>query len=259
MKGLKRQAKLFRSVVQVMTVVMLLSSGSLVGVNMVSAAPAFQTETMIMLPETVCVTQGQTCEPVFTTNVQTTNILEIQYIPDPGHCSSVAVRITVNGGAPQMTAFLGPGVPSAFLNFGPVTPGTHTITVQAIGTVGGCNEGRLFGWLGALKIRGIDDGVDDDFDKCIQDDSDSGLIFKFNSTTGRYLFTNCLGFTLEGTGKVTIKGSTINLVDNRSDRRVSAAIDNPSRRGQFSVQIVPVGPSFTGRDRNVTNNPCVCP
>ncbi|HEY7914096.1 MAG TPA: hypothetical protein VIG62_19455 [Blastocatellia bacterium] len=258
MKGLKRQARSFRSVVQVMTAIMLLSSGSLIANRSATAAPVFQTEVTIPIPEIVCVTQGQECQPVFTTLVQTTNQLEIQFTPDPGHCSSVAVRISVDGGPAQTTAFLGPGQPSPFLNFGPVTPGTHTISVQGIGTVGGCNEGRLFGWLGSLRVRGIDTSAGP-FDKCIQDDTKPGLIFQFNMTTGQYFFTNCVNFTMSGTGRVTMKGSTIHLVDTRTDRRVSATIDTPSRRGTASVQRVPSGPTFTVTDRNVTNNPCLCP
>jgi hypothetical protein len=96
------------------------------------------------------------------------------------------------------------------------------------------------------------------FDVCLQDDSNGNLL-QFNSTTGAYLFTNCAGLTLSGTGSVTIKGGVITLQQNGPDRRVLGRIDRSMNRGAASVQIFPPGSTFTITDRNTANNTCACP
>jgi hypothetical protein len=98
------------------------------------------------------------------------------------------------------------------------------------------------------------------FDTCIQDDS-NGNKLQFNSPNGDYQFTRCgsNGFTLSGTGTVTIKGSVITLQHNASDRRVTAIIDNSVKRATASIQVFSLGTTFTIADRNTANNTCGCP
>lgn len=95
-------------------------------------------------------------------------------------------------------------------------------------------------------------------DICLQDDS-SGAIFKINSTTGDYSFTNCSGLVLGGTGTLTTRGSQITLQHNTTDRRVLAKIDNSTKRATASVRVFSLGTTFTISDRNTTNNACSCP
>src|SRR5262249_9066040 len=54
---------------------------------------------------------------------------------------------------------------------------------------------------------------------CIVDDS-NGNQLTFDATTGAYTFTDCKGFTLTGTGRVTVKGCTVSLQHIAADRRV---------------------------------------
>jgi hypothetical protein len=93
------------------------------------------------------------------------------------------------------------------------------------------------------------------YNKLLQDDS-SGDIFRFNSTTGDYLYSRCgNGYTLTGTGSVLIKGSTYTLTHNPSDRRVTAKLDDAVHSGSASVQVFALGTTFTITDRNTTNDP----
>jgi len=93
------------------------------------------------------------------------------------------------------------------------------------------------------------------YNKLLQDDS-SGDIFRFNSTTGAYLYSRCgNGYTLTGTGSLLIKGSTYTLTHNPSDRRVLAKLDDAVHKGSASVQVFALGTTFTITDRDTTNNP----
>ena len=95
------------------------------------------------------------------------------------------------------------------------------------------------------------------FDICIQDDS-TGSIFKFNSTTGDYQFSNCSGFTLSGTGTLIKRGSIITLQHYASDRRVLARIDTSVNKATASIQLFSPSATFTITDRNTANNTCAC-
>ena len=95
------------------------------------------------------------------------------------------------------------------------------------------------------------------FDICLQDDS-NGNIFKFNSTTGDYLFTNCSGLTVGGVGSLTKKGSIITLQHNTVDRRILVKVDTSTRKATASIQLVSQGKTFTITDRDMANSSCSC-
>jgi len=93
------------------------------------------------------------------------------------------------------------------------------------------------------------------YNKLLQDDS-SGDVFRFNSTTGDYLYSKCdSGFTLMGTETVSVRGSTYTLTHNPSDRRVSASLDDSTHKGSASVQYPPGVTIGTITDRDTTNDP----
>jgi uncharacterized delta-60 repeat protein len=95
------------------------------------------------------------------------------------------------------------------------------------------------------------------FDLCIQDDS-NGNIFKLNSTTADYQFTNCSGFTLGGTGTLIKRESMITLQHTSSDRRVTVTINAGTHRATASLQVFSQGKTFSITDRNTLNNSCAC-
>ena len=104
----------------------------------------------------VCVPGGsdpQLCEPPFTVPVVTTGTLAADFTASPGHCSDIRVRFLVDG-AP-VTDFSEPlsaGESTGEIDLGPVSAGPHTVGVQALGVVGGCNTGALHSWGGTLEV-----------------------------------------------------------------------------------------------------------
>lgn len=95
------------------------------------------------------------------------------------------------------------------------------------------------------------------FDVCLQDDSNPGTVLLFNSLTGAYKFC-CAGTTYSGTGTVVVKGCTITLTHNPSDRRLSASVDKTGFKGTASLQSPPGVMKCSITDRDIRNNSCNC-
>ena len=93
------------------------------------------------------------------------------------------------------------------------------------------------------------------FDLCIQDDS-TGTILRINFTTGDYEFTNCSSFTLDGTGVLTKRGSTITLQQYFGDRRLLVRIDGGVNKATAYIQAQ--GMTFSITDRNISDDSCAC-
>jgi hypothetical protein len=221
-----------------------------------ATAPYVPTTQTINIPQQNCTSSGQTCTPIFTTSVTVlAGSFEVQFTPSSQHCSTLAVSISVNGGAAQQTAFLGPGVSSPFLSFGTVAAGTYTISVQGIGQVNGCNTGTLFNWTGAINVRA--EFPASPFNECLRDDSNGNRI-RFNSTTGAYEFTNCAGVTITGVGTVQVKGSVITIQHSNSTRRLVLKLDRNTKRGTASLQTFEPPKEYVITDTDYTNSNCNC-
>jgi hypothetical protein len=95
------------------------------------------------------------------------------------------------------------------------------------------------------------------FDVCLQDDSNPATVLLFNSVTGEYRFC-CGGTTLTGIGATTVKGCTIGLQHNISDRRLQASVDKSGFKGNATLQSPPGVMKCTITDRDIRNNNCVC-
>lgn len=92
---------------------------------------------------------------------------------------------------------------------------------------------------------------------CIVDDSNRNQL-QFTLSTGAYTFTNCTSFTATGFGIVTIKGSTVTLTHNTTDRRLTANVDFGAQRASASLQMPPSSAVRTIADRNTANDICGC-
>jgi hypothetical protein len=76
---------------------------------------------------------------------------------------------------------------------------------------------------------------------CIQDDHTRDT-FRFNSQTGQYLYTRCSdGFTLTGTGMVSIVNGYVTITDNKPDRRINAGWSLATFTGRANVTLVRPG------------------
>ena len=117
--------------------------------------------------------------------------------PNGGHCSSVRVRVFLDGQLVNTTPFLGwtyPGYEGPNKNL-PLTAqllpanlvvsaGTHTLDLQAEGTPGGCNAGALASWGGTFSMTALQcpaqplpqcsDGIDNDGDGLVDFPADPG-------------------------------------------------------------------------------------
>jgi len=101
-----------------------------------------------------CNSTGQVCSPAFiaTRSVAGASQLTVEYISSPQLCSDLRVSISLDG-VPRLTSnFVGPGGSTGPLNLGLVSAGSHAVTVQGEGRIGGCNLGSLASWGGTLIV-----------------------------------------------------------------------------------------------------------
>ena len=118
---------------------------------LVAALPAAaQTFTMSI----TCTGSGQTCTPVYSTGVTlgAPGPLTITITAPPTHCSNVGYIVSVDSSVVTTTAYLTPGQSSGAIVTSSLSAGAHTISVQGIGTVGGCNSGSLASWGGSMAV-----------------------------------------------------------------------------------------------------------
>lgn len=95
------------------------------------------------------------------------------------------------------------------------------------------------------------------FNGCLQDDSNSGTVVLFNTTTGQYRFC-CNGTAFTGTGTPMLRGCTFTLQHIAPDRRVQISVDFSVKKGTASLQSPPGTKRCTIIDRDITNNTCNC-
>lgn len=101
-----------------------------------------------------CSSTGQTCTPAYTYpfDVQCRSEVSVVYTPPPGHCSDVMVDVSLDGSPGVRSSFVGANQPTAPLGLGAVAKGTHVISLQATGRIGGCNTGALASWSGQIDL-----------------------------------------------------------------------------------------------------------
>jgi hypothetical protein len=96
------------------------------------------------------------------------------------------------------------------------------------------------------------------FDLCLQDESADSLL-QINTATGEYQFTSCgTKVILGGSGRLSVKGSSILLTHEAADRQVSAKVDMVMKRATASIQLLSAGQSYIITDRDISNNSCTC-
>lgn len=100
-------------------------------------------------------------------------------------------------------------------------------------------------------------GSSSSFDLILQDEK-KGNILKINSETGEYLFINCGGVTLGGTGTITRHGGLVSLQHNTTDRKVQANIEVDKNKANATIKISG-SPAYTINDKDITNNSGTCP
>src|SRR5262249_40256180 len=112
---------------------------------------------------------------------------------------------------------------------------TNTAGNYADGGAGGTGTFRRdTGWTpfsGAISFE-----VAPSFGSCLKDNT-TGDFIQWNTTTGDYQFTHCgaNGFTLSGTGQVSLVGGIQWLKDKKADRIISVGMTNGGSTGSGNV------------------------
>jgi hypothetical protein len=116
----------------------------------VAGSPESLVTTAYPIDVTCSPASGQLCNPPFPTSLSSADILRVRFTASPANCSSITVDFFLDGFLVFTSDLLGPGDSTPALDFGPVIPGAHVLSLQATGDVGGCNTGTLAEWAGTL-------------------------------------------------------------------------------------------------------------
>jgi len=169
-----------------------------------------------------------------------------------GTAGFALARYTTNGG---LDGSFGAGgkVTTSFNGFG---ENASSLAVQPDGklVLGGNNHPTQTGNDADFALARYEGTT---FDICIQDDS-SGNLLQLNTVTGQYVFTNCAGLVVGGTGALIKKGNMITLQHNATDRRLLAKLDLSTGAGSVALQLLNQGTTLFISDRNIRNNTCTC-
>ncbi|MGA9768898.1 MAG: HYR domain-containing protein [Blastocatellia bacterium] len=96
------------------------------------------------------------------------------------------------------------------------------------------------------------------FNYCLQDDDNPSVVLRFNSATGDYIFC-CNGTVYSGNGTVTIKPNQIRLEDETATIKLDAKVQTQANKGSASLQPQHGPPLCDIKDKNLSNNTCLCP
>lgn len=98
----------------------------------------------------------QECDPATTpVSVQSVGSLQVDLTIGSGACSDLSFKIFVDGNLITTTAFVGPLASSTStgqINLGNFSVGTHMISVQGVGRVGGCNTIGVGNWEAQMVV-----------------------------------------------------------------------------------------------------------
>jgi hypothetical protein len=107
--------------------------------------------------EAVCLAPdaGGYCASAFFSDVSTTKLFKVAFIPDKGLCSPVEVLFTARDGTTNIGDFgpflVAPGASTDVVNAGPVSSGSGGVKIAVRDAPGGC-ESFIGDWSGALKV-----------------------------------------------------------------------------------------------------------
>ncbi len=99
-----------------------------------------------------CLADGQSCGsmPYYSINSRSDEI-RFTLSASATQCSDVSFEIYIDGFLNHVTDFISPGGSTAEITVAGMT-GSHSMAINAVGRVGGCNTGVLQGWEGALQL-----------------------------------------------------------------------------------------------------------
>jgi hypothetical protein len=118
----------------------------------VAGSPVHAVTTTYSIDITCTPASGQVCNPLYSMTISSADILKLQFAAASTNCSPITLDFQLDGFDVYFSDQLGPGDSTPLVNVGPVIPGTHVLTVQATGVVGGCNAGTLASWGGTLTV-----------------------------------------------------------------------------------------------------------
>ena len=123
--------------------------GLLLGTLAVPVAVAAESTAMVPVSIAPCEGEAPICNPPVHIPVSTAGVLRVSVAVDGTVCSGVTVLVSVDE-ALEASVSVAPGGSTGQLDLGPVSPGAHTVSVEAeVPIVPGCD---FRAWSGSVSI-----------------------------------------------------------------------------------------------------------
>lgn len=128
------------------------SPGSIIFAFFIAAAASFGAQAATAtypVGQSPCEGEEPLCNPAQHFNVTTDGSLSAEVTAADDNCTAVNVLLSVDGGTPSRTNGVAAGASTGTISLGPVTPGTHTLTVEGEVPSSACD---VRSWLGTLSV-----------------------------------------------------------------------------------------------------------
>ncbi|HEX5015658.1 MAG TPA: PxKF domain-containing protein [Candidatus Limnocylindrales bacterium] len=128
-------------------------------VTLAGPVAAAESTTSVPVGITPCEGEVPLCNPAQHFDVTTSGTLRAQVAADATNCVAIVVLLSVDGTEEYNSGLIAPGASTGLADLGPVTPGTHTLSVEALVHDDVACPTR--GWSGQLAITTSDVATDD--------------------------------------------------------------------------------------------------
>src|SRR5580658_5731573 len=117
-----------------------------------SSPASAQTQTQIYSVLVSCTSSGEMCSPAYsiTVTLPVASLVTVGFTGASTLCSNVQLYISVDGVLQAISPFFGANQIIGPVSLGTLGAVTHSLELEGVGEVGGCNSGTLGGWGGTL-------------------------------------------------------------------------------------------------------------
>jgi hypothetical protein len=131
----------------------LMAVGMAITLPAVANADPCPDATDVLLTGLPCLGDGQLCGNRLEIPFDSCGLLTLEYTTASSHCSDIGMLVYLDGVLVATTDPLPPGTASPVFDLGPVALGSHVLSLEAYGVVGGCNQGFLESWGGFITLH----------------------------------------------------------------------------------------------------------
>jgi hypothetical protein len=229
------------------------------GAAMPGPVAAAETTTLIAVGVASCEGEVPQCDPAQHIGVTTAGTLRAEVTTADTNCAAITVILSIDGAAAFTSDAVAPGASTGPADLGPVSPGAHTLSVEARVPLSISCDSR--GWSGILSITTA--GVADDDVAIVAPGRSATVSTAVTGSPRPAGITATLFRSARATGSATISVATFSDIPSvlipspppiRAAGYLDLALANPDPRDVMAAEFYPVDPIFPN-DPTLPPNP----